>query len=464
MKEHLIVEIDAIPFTLNHWQVIDYNAALIVDLLYERLQNSSSENPLCFTAKQAIPDQKKEWIVTIKTNLYWENSVPLTVQHVFAGYQYCFERKEQTPLMSIFKLIDHTKGINGIQLENAREYRIFFKTDMPCIEEIISSLIFVPVIYRGSFATPFPGRYNLSAISSESVTITRNKNRASESLYEHIIFLKTRNSRQGIRLFQKRIIDITANTSFPFKEIPKYEDTSTFTSCTLKLTSQLECNHLKIPALGKSTIMNRLYQAIDKTAISKVLNNAIMPLESYTSLWNEKWQESIPIELPSQDNDDRTMDTLQHCKISFANYAPNFNIVSMMIRQIKQQTGLQLFPEPLSLDAYVKKYVSKQYDMMYTLTACQFDDPLCFLSSLCDNAALKQYSPDLYEWANVQLATANALEKTDRLQLYNKIERTLLRSKRYFPLFVVKGFNLTNPDLEDSIHYNTMGKLLFNEN
>lgn len=465
MKEYLIVEIDAIPFTLNYWQIIDYNAALIADLLYERLCPSSAESPITFSTRPALPGQKKEWIVTIHTDLYWENSTKLTVQDIFAGYQHCFERKERSPLKSIFKLIDHTKGTNGIQLENDKEFLLFFKTEMPCIEEILSSLIFVPIKYQGSCAKPFPGKYLLSEIASESVTITLNKKRNCNDLYEHIIFLKTKNSRQGLKLFHKGLIDVTANTSFPYKEIPKYEHVGKLFSCQLKLTSQLVFNYVKIPALHQRAVMNQLYNAIDKTAISNALNNSVIPFEHYTALWDERAQEVNPPELFIAYEEDLNLDFLQHCKISFADYAPNYNIVSMMIRQIKKQTGLQLYPEPLSLDAYVKKYISGQYDFMYTLTTCQFNDPLCFLASVCGNTALAQIYPDLYRWANQQLAIANAMEETkSRMQLYYEIEKVLFQSKGYFPLFAVKGYNLTKPGLENFIRYNTMGKLEFYEN
>lgn len=461
MKEYLIVEIDAIPFTLHHWQILDYNGSLIADLLYRRLFDASDAGPQPNLARH-VSGEGKEWTVTLSNDHYWEDGERLSASDAVAGYQYCYERKECTPLASIFELIDPSKGTNGIELLNGQEFRLFFKTTLPCIREVLSSLLFVPVKLRDGIAVPFSGRYRLSEISSDVVVLTKNKGSVSTGDFNHIIFLKTHNSRQGIKLFNKGLIDITANTSFPSKELAKKTIAESLDSCPLKLTSQLEFNHTRIPELRDGRLRNQLYNAINKKNIAGSLNDVIVPFASYTALWEEPGEYIAP---PAQEPfDGRMAEALEGRRISFANYAPNFNVVTMMARQFKKRLGISVYPEPLDLETYVRNFVSGDYDMIYTLTSSLIDDPLCFLAHLCRNPLLEADHPGLHARVNEDLEKANALDdRSQRFAAYKEIEGELFRQKLFFPLFAVKSFYLKKPLLGKSVRYNTMGKLILNE-
>lgn len=259
------------------------------------------------------------------------------------------------------------RGVSGVRLKLRRP--------IPFLHELLSSDIFSCTdvcnhpILTGPYdlLTPVPGRVLALA-----------KNDVGRALYpegpDDIFFVVTRSPEDGVRLFERGLIDVTCNPNLPVSVIPNYYSTGQLRTGRLAMAGVLIARDAEYVA--------PLAQALRRESICKAAGPGVSPLHRIMDLFCRR-QGSMGQELEvANPPQSRRRTGKRHLTLAYANFEPNGKVVSAVAQDVQEALSIQVELHPLRYEDYLRELRTGTFDLIYTLIQPRLPEPVMFLEQL----------------------------------------------------------------------------------
>lgn len=252
---------------------------------------------------------------------------------------------------------------------------------LACFPAMLAADVFALGQGSGERADDTAGPYTLmGGINGRTFGLARNAvgERTWPDGPETIVFIVSDSPDQGIRLFERGLIDVTSNPNLPGPLIDKYRPTGLLRQRDLLLAGVL----LVAPALrvaAARSFRRGLYAAVSREAIALKSHGALAPLYDLVDLWGGP--ASAPV-CTNASNETFPFARDRPLTIGYADFEPNGDVVRHIAEGVASKLGIGVIPKPLSYDDYLTCLSSPDCDLIYSLIQPAFNDPTSLLATI----------------------------------------------------------------------------------
>jgi len=468
-QKTVVVEIDAPPITLEPSRAFDQVALCLAPLLtaplFETTELSGVYAP-CSVAEWSSDDGGTTWRILLIDELYRANGNRLLAEDYVAGLRNALTPPKIVPMAWIADLVDGARDLRegriepsmftGFRAVGPKELVIRFCTPIAAPEALLAAPLFSPSAecLRTTDMSGV-GPYQLSTILPDDRGLILEANplshRQSKNAPRQLVFLRTTEPMQGLRLFDQGLIDVTCGTTFPPESKNNYSESPEFIQRRLTMVAHLSFEMTRCPAFRSIEIRKAISTAIDRAAISEILDGMVDPLWHYRDLWNSQ-QSLIPARdslLAQQIVRAADVELPRAFRIAYADFPPNGQVVKLIAENLLSSLAIKIKPVPLPYNEYIRAVRSGMYEALYTLNPAPFGNVLSLLlpfgngGELSSNyAAVDSELDDL-----IVKALANSCPNARR-DMENSANERFLESLPVIPLLGGRSVLLRNSRLK----------------
>jgi hypothetical protein len=200
---------------------------------------------------------------------------------------------------------------------------------------------------------------------------------------EAIIFVVSDDPGQGVRLFERGLLDVTSNPNLPVESVDKYKGSNALRQRDLLLAGVLfPSNELRLPAARD--LRCGLYWAISREAIAAASNGALSPLYGLVDLWSPESSSNTSVARPAvRCGRDRPL------TIAYADFTPNGDVVRRIAEDAMDALDVSVVIKPLPYEQYLSCLAAQDSDFIYSLIQPPFNDPASLLPGLARFGSLE---------------------------------------------------------------------------
>ena len=390
--------------------------------------------------------EKNIYKFILRKDLKWSNGEIVKTEDFYNSFVRIIRESKGLDygLLNIFNCLEFINGkcdcsALGIKFDDV-SITIKLKSIDKTFLKLLSNLRFSPIKYIGENKINkniSAGKYFLYKSNDVSYTLKKNdfffeREKVSFDLVKYFI---EKNPYKGLELFNKRKIDITCNTIFPFKEINSYKNRKDYKETLGTIDVSIIIN--KNIDYDKRNI---LYTLINPYEINEFFNNVFCMNHDIKLMSKHYYNKSISSLISSIKNKNESFEI----NIGYDNFYPN-KLILNRIKNILESYGVKI--NLIEDDFYAPN--KKNYDAKLILTDSVYRDKissyetlgLMLIKNLKDKELLMSY-----------IKLLNLYKKESKLReryiILNKLRLILLDLRLIIPLFKLKNRYLIDENIK----------------
>jgi ABC-type transport system substrate-binding protein len=450
----LVVEIDVLPFALRGGWVTDFAGLQIAHLLraplLEEADGSSQVKPGLLREILPLRDHS-EWRLVLRDDARWSDGAPVTSDDVKLTLSTRFA-EGRSPSRWLLNLLGASfSELNSTpvtaQVVNAQTLDL----------KLHRRVSYLPALFTHDFFSPdcpeksgprsrHTGAFSVQGLLRDERGYVLGANGVEGAGPKEIVFLKTDDAYQGIRLFEQGIVDVTCNTTFPASEMSRWRNAPCLFRKPLNLAVQLQCNSAN-HFLSRPGARHAIAAAIDHRALAEVTGGLLSPIECYLDLWRGECTNSTARSPRKRVHRGRVPDCLT---ITHANFPPNDSICRILCNQIAAALRTKVTSRPVSYPEYLNAIRTQEYELILAIISPGYHDPSGLYEMFRRGAPLA-CETGFESCAYEKLVNAAAGEQAQfrRYSYYQAAEELLSEEMPVIPLLRFHSVLLRNSKLRD---------------
>ncbi|MEX0972382.1 MAG: ABC transporter substrate-binding protein [Solirubrobacterales bacterium] len=456
----LAVELDVLPHDLRPGRVHDLPGEQIASVTGERLFEpgpwpSSARGALAVRARAS--EGNRRWSLALDPDATWSDGSAVTAGDLVRAVENLVEPSTYAPLAWLTDPIagcrDRRLGKGGpIGCAAAGRYRLELSLMRPVanLAARLSATAFGPLAADASLTC---GPYRIAERLPGARGFVLSANPGARALRadspQRVVLLRTNDPEQGIELYERGLLHVTANTSFPHERLPHERGRPDLHAARISLAAYLLPNPRRVGALADPRARRAISLALDRGRAADAVHGAIAPLWRFTELWGGGGEvpgrncdsaraaaRALPRALPGR------------LRLGYADFAPNGTVATALAAQVRDALELELIPTPLSYEGHREALRRGDFDLMYCLSPAPFDDPTSMLAPFESGGGMSGALDFADRRFDALLADADQLsDPAERRRSCERANDVLLASLPVIPLAAVHSVCLRQPSL-----------------
>lgn len=396
----LRLELDVIPGDLRPGNLVDFAGravcAFTTTTLFRPGEWGRMAEPGLLKSAETSRDGRR-WRLEPNAHNHWSSGRPMTAKHIAQSLT-TSATCSGTPLAAQFAAL----------LANARveddQITLDLKRPFACLPALLSAEAFSPAAAEPEQAGEGGGPFSYAgAFDERSFGLRRNAlgSRIWPEGPDTIIFVVTDNPAQGVRLFERGLIDVTCNPNLPAVALGRYRDSQVLRHRDLLLAGVLLFAKRSLTTADARGFRRNISAAISRDRIARASHGSLAPLNCLMGLW---------------DHQDITADDIssvasaaigEPLTLAYADFEPNGSVVEQIAEDIEQKMDVRVSLRPMNYRDYLTCMASPDVDLIYSLIQPSYNDPSSLLSMLLSSQRFNPARGDFSE--AVQRAEATFL-------------------------------------------------------
>jgi len=422
----LVLEIDVVPASIDPLQIADFAGRFVTAFTSRTLFRSAEwgrpvkEGIL----RRAEPrDGGLIWRLFADETAIWSNGRGLTLADINDGLVRSCTRASG-PLGWLGALIAKSSRVGSDALD------VELTRPVACFPEMLTSDIFSPVAERPEAVT---GCYNfVGGLGGRALVLC--KNEVGDRLWadgpDEVIFVVTDSPEQGVRLFERRAVDVTCNPNLPLRDLARYRGSASLRQRDLQLGGVLLFASELLRGADARDARRAIARAIPRRMIAEALAGSLSPLCSMSALWNAP--EAVATAADPDDVRPAQITTDLGCLVlGYADFHPNRTVADHIAEGLRSRAGLRVETRALDYRSYLACLARPTVDLLYSLVQPAYPDPTSFLANLRASGWIDLQRADF----GAALAEAEqSFDREDRLAACCRAERIMQEETPLVPI------------------------------
>jgi len=432
MRSSLVLELDVMPAEMNPARLCDFAGRMVSaftdrTLLLPRVDGGAPE-PSILAGLDRHEDGRR-WRLMLGESAVWSDGRPITAKD----------------LLGTLETARRATGVNcwiGCLLQSARRVaadvvEVDLVRPMGCFPEILTTELFAPRSPRGQGA----GTFSLVGHLGGGRSLALRRNAAGDMHWpdgpEDVIFVVTQSPEQGVRLFERGLLDVTCNPSLPDGALARYAGSAELRRGDLNLCGTLMFAAEDLRGVEHRARRQNIAAAIDRKALAE---RGLRPLVDFCDLWREPETEEPDAQFAAK------MRWTRSLTLGYADFSPNGHIAERLAVQLTERLGVTVVSHRLDYQQYLACLARPCVDLLYALIQPAYPDP----TSLFANLAASRWVDLSQTSYHRALAEAEAeLEPRERLAACARLQHILDEEMPIVPLLRVSSKFLASSKAED---------------
>ncbi|MFP8883836.1 ABC transporter substrate-binding protein [Streptomyces mangrovi] len=357
------------PLSGNLRWPIDYDSRFVGQAAIRTLftESDSGAEPVPAAAYKADSfEDGRRWRVHLNTSLRWSDGEPLRAAHAAAAA----EEMATRPFAAATRFLgEEPRGRIQVIDDATVEYHFARPT------AFAPALLTLP-----QFAPTRPGGMSLGAYiptlrDQDAIRLTRHPHaQDTGGEPEELIFRTYKTHSAALDAYASRELDVTPTIGFTQDQLHRFQEHPRLLNRDISLFGSLEFGHRAVGGLRSSAIVRRtLSSLLDRERL-------VGPCPGLLSPWRPRGGPAGGSVVRESVLRDALCGNQGNLEIGYADFAPNGDVVTGIVEQLKDSLGVSAVPRPMSFKEYVRTAARGDYDMLYTLTAADFPHPAALLT------------------------------------------------------------------------------------
>ncbi|MGR3808724.1 peptide ABC transporter substrate-binding protein [Pasteurella testudinis] len=472
-SRHLLTRgIYAQGFDLQPQQLRDDLQLPLIRDLYEGLVRVDKEGKLQGGAAQSWQQQDyKIWTFHLQPDLKWSNGSALTAQDFVQSWYALAAQAENNPLSEYLRfmalenaeqVLNKAYGVEmlGIKALDEHTLQLTLSQPVPHLPQMLSHVALFPV-YQGDnnpVEQPQEGQENHAAVVTNGAYRLLYQH-GSDLLLEKNPFYWNRNSvffrnvsyqalHENERAANIDVLQLPAAGSAVPENMLRVALPSL---CTYYYEFNFRHPQLKQSAVRKALAAMISLQEINADNFSGGLNSMrsngkFLPRSLQSSEQEEGWAPTVVEQLLAQAgvNSGKPL----RLRLSYEQQGIHPQIAERMIRMLSQSDLIQIQADPLTRQQLLAKRAQGDFDLIRSGWCADYPEPSAFLNILHSQSANNKMAYQNHELDELlQKSLQSAVSDSERLQIYQQIEKIINQEQVVLPLFQYYRDYLIKSDL-----------------
>jgi oligopeptide transport system substrate-binding protein len=456
----LAVELDALPHDLRPGRVHDLAGEQIASATGERLFEparwpASPEPALAVRARAR--EEHRRWTIELDPDAAWSDGSPVTARDVVRTVEHLIEPRTQAPLAWLGDAIAGCqarrlggRGAIGCTARGRRRLELTLVRPMANLPGRLATTAFSPLPADTSLVSgPYRIAGRLPGERGFVLGANRHGRAWRSSSPSRIVLLRTDNPEQGLELYERGLLQVTANTWFPHEQLARQRGRPDLHQADIALAAYLLPNPRRVGALGDPRARQAISLSVDRVRAAAAVDGAIVPLRRFTELWGGDGgvldrdcdaariaARSMPRPLPGR------------LRLGYADFPPNRAVAAAIAADVHDALGIELILSSLSYREQRRALASGDFELMYCLSPAPFCDPTSLLAPFAGGSRLGRALGFMDPRFDAALVDAERQSEPEaRMRACERANDLLLTALPVVPLARVRSVCLRQPSL-----------------
>lgn len=421
---------DVFPSYINKKNCVDYASRLVDSFISCRLIDHADwpySISSHFISRITCEIDGTIWILRVRDFLTSSNEQSIYISDIVRCIANCFITSRRNNNFLFDEIPQLSTNRNEIILKLKRP--IF---DLPTLLTQVKV-----TTTRKSNVKPF-GLYDIqSVVDSKLLTLTQNEIGASfwPEGPDSIIFSVSKSPYQGVKLFERSLIDVTCNPNLPIDLLSAYHSSDSLKYSEMLMGGVLLFTNSKFSSNAAEEIRKSISTAINRDAIADSLMETVTPFNGFMDFWSPT--------ASTQETSKPMKGAVREVSIGFADFEPNAKVVEKIAEDLSSSLNIKVNAVALSYRDYISNLDRTHCDMIYSLIQPRCDEPTIFLSSIVSLSKDKNWKTKIM---NMLRKTQSINSLPERIKSCVEVSKQIAATMPCVPIVRVMSKCLVSPN------------------
>lgn len=374
MADDVVVGLDALPVVEDVHRPVDVNGLLVARAVLHPLLRDGGPA----AAVAAASDDGRRWRVRLAGSLRWSDGSPLTAADAVRSAEQVAGRRRSGPASWLARDEPPVRAVGPDEVEYV------FAVPTSCAPQVLGMPQFAPE----PAAPATLGPYEVVERTGHQLVLAANPSAPGlPDRPDRLRFRLVPTAVEALRAYASGDLDITPSTSFGPAEAAALTGRPDLVARTIHLFGCLDLGRRS--GWASAALRGAVHRMLDRLAVAAAAGPAAVPC------WSPAHPDAAP---PAPDRPGPAeLAALRSAapdgiRIDHADYAPNGEVVAAVAAQLSAALGRPVTTRAHSFPDYLRLAVSRDHDLLYTLTAPDFPHPAAVLAPWHSRAAQARHA------------------------------------------------------------------------